>query len=216
MIVNPFLSQLGPSSGGGPVAPPLPDLSFATAAAQNQARALARQQAISALVAGQTSGALARGATTLATQGGKYLATTLSSPAAASLGASTASSSSTSLSSLAGPTLSVAGLGYGAYQSNATARKSLNDLQDAINSGDLDPAQVAAAKQKVFNAGMVNFGVGSLGGAVAGASIAGPFGALAGGLVGGAGGGRQALGVYDNPHDTAVALGNFMRKPWAK
>lgn len=206
MIPNPFIQQLEPLDAEPQVQQTDPFASDFNAALR--ARELSSRLAVKNMVANQQLSNASRGLGMAAVQGGKYLGTTLSGASARAAGAVSLGSDASTLSSIAAPALSTAAVGYGAYKSNEAANKNLHTLNDAVNSGSLNPDQEAAARQKVFNAGMVSFGLGSLGGALGGGII--------GGAAGGAGGAKEAMGAYDNFPDAARAFGHFVKKPWAR
>jgi hypothetical protein len=170
-----------------------------------------------------------------AMQAGKYLGTTIGARSAAALGAQAASSlppeaagaatatvapeaggTLSSLAGTAGQAVGVAATAYGTYEANRAASNSIRDLQDAIAGGNMSPDEEAAARAKVFRAGITSQNVGGLGGLAAGWSVGGPVGGVIGAAAGASGGARQAWDSYDNNSDRLRAAWKMQTNPFKK
>lgn len=114
---------------------------------------------------------------------------------AATPAAAPAAQAGTSLLGNSGQILGAGAALYGGYKGIEGGLENISDLRRAIGTGDLSPQEEEAARQKTFNSGMVNMGIGSVGGALGGSSY-GPIGAALGALVGGSGGALQATKSY--------------------
>jgi len=224
-----FGTDIGPPAG-----PQADDMTFQQAI-QQRAREDAMKLRLRTMARGQQENSVG----SLIGMGGKTLGTTISrgslfavapaAPAAAasSLPAEAAGSAiapaagaaaPSTLSSIAGPAssvLGVAALGYGAYTGNVEAGDSIRALHEAIASGSLSKHDEEVARQKLFNAAMVKFGVGGVSGVLAGSEFGVP-GMVVGGAIGGFGGAKQAYGAYDNPVDAVKAFATFQKNPFKR
>jgi hypothetical protein len=95
------------------------------------------------------------------------------------------------LGSTVGSALGLGAAGYGAYTGIQGARKTVNQLKAANSSGALTEQEQEDARQKVFNRGMVNMGIGGVAGGLGGGSVLGA-------ALGGSGGSWQATHAYDD------------------
>lgn len=136
-----------------------------------------------------------------------------------SAGAAVGTDGASLLGSL-GQLLSVAGLGYNAYAGIQRGQKTLHGLSEyerAFRGGELDQGTLDRQRAAAFRSGMVDQGIGSATGLVAGSSL-GPLGMIAGAVAGGAGGAMTASRAYkDSDHpaaDTGKALVRFMGNPF--
>ena len=211
MIPNPFLQQVGPQIDSGYNDQPEVDPQMAHYNSMLRAKELNTRLQIQQMIAGQQQSNLGRGMQLAATQGGRALATTISSSTAASLGATAAPSAASTL----GSGLGLAAAGYGAYKSNVQAGQNIHGLNQAIGSGTLDPQEEAALRQRSFNAGLVNAGIGGVGGALAGSTF-GPVGTVVGALAGGSGGIRQAWQSEPDNQSRLQAQIEFQRHPFRR
>jgi len=230
MLPNPFLQQIGPQ-GLNPEAPNYPqvDPEAANYNAALRARELSYRMGISRMVRGQQQGNAGLASMLAAREGGKLLGTTLSTTTAAALEAgsslpaeaagsaipaATTAAQGASIAGAAAQGLGVAATAYGTYESNRAASNSIRDLQDAIAGGNMSPEEEAAARAKVFRAGITSQNLGGIGGGLAGWAVGGPAGAVIGAVAGGSGGARQAWDSYDNNSDRLRAAWKMQTNPF--
>lgn len=184
-----FGSQMGP-----PADPPADQMAFQYAMRQ-RAMEDAQRNAISLQLSNQRQ-----------QLAGRVVGTTISRVAAPAL---------TSGVSQGSGALGLAGTAFSAYQGAQDAGASIHAFNQAMASGALSKQEEEAARQHLFNAAMVNTGVGAGLGAIGGVAL-GPVGIAAGAALGGYGGLKQAYGAYDSPVDAAKAFATFQRNPFKR
>jgi hypothetical protein len=135
--------------------------------------------------------------------------------AGGSLAGDTAGAGGSGAGSLLGPALTYAGAAYAGYSGITGAQARTDRLHEAISYGMSDE-DAAALKQKTFNAGVHDSGIGALTGAAGGFLGAGPVGAVVGGIGGGIGGAAQAWQSADSGSERWEMQKEFQKNPFKR